>query len=189
VPAHRNRRSRHHHHADLIAAVAPGTACLDRFPGISDTVRALRYSSARVVRHLAAGAGMRQLLDIAAGLLFLDPVHEVAWPAGPGSQLVYAGIDPLVLAHARALLTGPDGAVGYASGDLTDPSPLPAVPAAAGPAPQRPGGRRPGRGAGLPVAPGAESVPASRVARLGWRRPQAVLAVIPAPAQPAAAPA
>jgi hypothetical protein len=101
VPTHRNRRSRHHH-ADLIAAVAPGTACLDRFPGISDTVRALRYSSARVVRHLAAGAGVRQLLDLAAGLPFLDPVREIAWPAEP---VLASGVARLGRRRSQAVLT------------------------------------------------------------------------------------
>jgi len=101
-----------------------GDACLDRCPSIGDTIRALRYFSARVVRHLAAQAGVRQFLDIGTGMPFLDPVHEIAQSAGPGSRVVYADNDPLALTYAKALLTGPAGTVGYADADLNDPRAL-----------------------------------------------------------------
>lgn len=101
-----------------------GDACLDLYPAIGDAIRALRYFSARAVRHLAGEAGIRQFLDVGAGMPFWDPVHEIAWSAGAGSRVVYADNDPLVLAHARALLTGPAGTVGYADADLSDPGAL-----------------------------------------------------------------
>jgi SAM-dependent methyltransferase len=101
-----------------------GDSCLDRCPGIADTVRALRYFSARVVRHLAAEAGVRQFLDVGTGMPFLDPVHEIAQSAGPGSRVVYADNDPLALTFAKALLTGPAGTTGYASASLSDPAVL-----------------------------------------------------------------
>jgi hypothetical protein len=101
-----------------------GDAGLARCPAIADTVRQLRYLSARAVRYLAGEAGVRQFLDIGAGMPFLDPVHEVARSAGPGSRVVYADSDPLAMAHAQALLTGSPGAVGYADADLNDPGAL-----------------------------------------------------------------
>jgi SAM-dependent methyltransferase len=101
-----------------------GDACLDCCPGIGDTVRSLRYFSARVVRHLACQEGVRQFVDIGAGMPFSDPVHEIAQSAGPGSRVVYADNDPLALVHVKALLTGPPGTVGYADADLNDPGAL-----------------------------------------------------------------
>jgi hypothetical protein len=101
-----------------------GDACLDLYPAIGDAVRALRYFSVRVVRHLAGEAGIRQFLDVGPGMPFWDPVHEIAQAAGPGSRVVYSDNDPLVLAHARALLTGPAGTVGYAGADLNVPGTL-----------------------------------------------------------------
>jgi hypothetical protein len=59
----------------------------------------------RAVRFLATGAGIRQFLDIGTGLPTTNNVHEVAQAVAPSSRVVYADNDPLVLAHARALLT------------------------------------------------------------------------------------
>ena len=65
----------------------------------------------RAVRYLAAEAGIRQFLDIGSGLPATNNVHEVAQAAVPSSRVVYVDNDPLVLAHARALLpSAPDGA-------------------------------------------------------------------------------
>jgi SAM-dependent methyltransferase len=97
-----------------------GRECQAIFPGMADTIRALRYFTARAVRHLAAEEGVRQFLDIGCGLPFTDPVHQVAQDAAPGCRIVYADNDPLVLAHAQALLTGPSGTVAHIDGDLRD---------------------------------------------------------------------
>jgi hypothetical protein len=106
-----------HYRADQAA----GEECLLRFPGIADTVRCLRYFTARVVRCLAGEAGIRQFLDIGAGLPFRDPVHQIAQDAAPSCRVVYADSDPLVLAYARALLTGPSGTIDHIDADLNDP--------------------------------------------------------------------
>jgi hypothetical protein len=67
-------------------------------------------------------AGIRQFLDIGTGLPTADNTHEVAQRVAPESRIVYADNDPLVLVHARALLTGtPEGACDYVEGDLRDP--------------------------------------------------------------------
>jgi hypothetical protein len=70
-------------------------------------ILALRYFTARAVRWLATEAGIRRFLDIGVGLPVGNAVHEIAQDAAPGSLVVYADTDPLVLVHARALLTGP----------------------------------------------------------------------------------
>jgi SAM-dependent methyltransferase len=76
----------------------------------------------RAVRHLAGEAGVRQFLDIGTGLPTRDNVHNVAQRIAPGSRIVYADNDPLVLAHARALLTStPEGATDYVDADVREP--------------------------------------------------------------------
>jgi S-adenosyl methyltransferase len=76
----------------------------------------------RAVRYLAAEAGIRQFLDIGAGLPATNAVHEVAQAIAPESRVVYADNDPLVLAHARALLTSsPAGRTAYLHADLRAP--------------------------------------------------------------------
>jgi SAM-dependent methyltransferase len=109
-----------HYLADRQAA----DECQAIFPGMADTIRALRYFTARVMRHLAAEEGVRQFLDIGCGMPFTDPVHQVAQDAAPGCQVVYADDDPLVLAHARVLLTGAPGATGHLNADLRDTAAL-----------------------------------------------------------------
>jgi hypothetical protein len=74
------------------------------------------------VRYLAGEAGIRQFLDIGTGLPTTGNVHEVAQAAAPESRIVYVDNDPLVLAHARALLTSsPEGRTAYIEADLKDP--------------------------------------------------------------------
>ena len=76
----------------------------------------------RAVRYLAEEAGIRQFLDIGTGLPTTNAVHEVAQAVAPSSRVVYADNDPLVLAHARALLTSsPEGRTAYLHADLRDP--------------------------------------------------------------------
>jgi hypothetical protein len=101
-----------------------GGECLAIFPGMADTIRCLRYFTARVVRHLAAEEGVRQFLDIGCGLPFTDPVHQVAQDVAPGCRVAYADNDPLVLTHARVLLTGPPGTTSHLSADLRDTATL-----------------------------------------------------------------
>ena len=68
------------------------------------------------MRFLAAEAGIRQFLDIGTGLPTTNSVHEVAQAVAPASRVVYADNDPLVLAHARALLTARRGPYGLHPG-------------------------------------------------------------------------
>ena len=79
-------------------------------PTIRADVRANRAFLGRAVRYLAAEAGIRQFLDIGTGLPSADNTHEVAQSVAPEARVVYADNDPIVLAHARALLTSaPEG--------------------------------------------------------------------------------
>jgi SAM-dependent methyltransferase len=83
----------------------------------------------RAVRYLAKEAGIRQFLDIGAGLPTTNNVHEVAQAIAPSARVVYADNDPMVLAHARMLLSSsPEGRTGYIHADLRDPSSILADP-------------------------------------------------------------
>jgi hypothetical protein len=95
---------------------------IQAYPDILIGVRAQRAFLGRVVRYLAAEPGIRQFLDIGTGIPTADNTHEVAQSAVPESRIVYVDNDPIVLAHARALLTSsPEGATDYISADLRDP--------------------------------------------------------------------
>jgi O-methyltransferase involved in polyketide biosynthesis len=84
--------------------------------------RLTRSFIADTVRRLAA-AGIRQFLDIGTGLPTADNTHEVAQRLAPPSRIVYVDNDPVVLAHARALLTSsPEGKTAYLDADLRDPT-------------------------------------------------------------------
>jgi hypothetical protein len=90
-------------------------------PGIRTDVRANREFLARVVRYLAAAGGIGQFLDIGTGLPTASNTHEVAQAVAPDARVVYVDNDPIVLAHARALLTStPEGATAYIDADLRD---------------------------------------------------------------------
>ena len=83
---------------------------LTAFPSVRVATRENRAFLGRAVRYLAAEAGVRQFLDIGAGLPSASNVHEIAQGTTPSSRVVYVDNDPLVLAHARALLaSGPEG--------------------------------------------------------------------------------
>src|ERR687895_2147079 len=87
-----------------------------------DIARQSRYMLVRVVRYLAGEAGVRQFLDIGTGLPTVDNTHEVAQRVAPECKIVYVDNDPLVPAHARALLTSaPEGATAYIHADLREP--------------------------------------------------------------------
>jgi len=95
---------------------------LESWGAVRTAVRENRAFLGRAVRYLAAEAGVRQFLDIGAGLPSSSNVHEVAQAVAPESRVVYVDNDPIVLAHARALLTSdPRGACAYIDADLLDP--------------------------------------------------------------------
>ncbi|WP_223885720.1 SAM-dependent methyltransferase [Nocardia colli] len=101
---------------------AAGDEVLARIPDIAEGARAQRAFLVRAVRFLVAEAGIRQFLDIGAGLPTLDNTHEVAQALAPECRVVYVDHDPLVLLHARALLTStPEGATEYVEADLQEP--------------------------------------------------------------------
>ncbi|MFD5475611.1 SAM-dependent methyltransferase [Streptomyces sp. NPDC127105] len=90
-------------------------------PKIVPAVRANRAFLGRAVRRLACEAGIGQFLDIGTGIPSADNTHEVAQRADPGARVVYVDNDPIVLAHARALLVSTEqGATDYLEADLRD---------------------------------------------------------------------
>jgi len=94
---------------------------IDAYPGVIVGVRTQRAFLGRAVRYLVNEAGIRQFLDIGTGLPAADNTHEVAQRAAPESRIVYVDNDPMVLAHARALLTSTrQGATAYIDADLRD---------------------------------------------------------------------
>jgi S-adenosyl methyltransferase len=98
---------------------AAGDAVMGAYPGIVASVRANRAFLARAVRFLAAEAGIRQFLDVGTGIPAANNTHEVAQAVAPDSRVVYVDHDPVVLAHARALLaSAPEGATDYLDADL-----------------------------------------------------------------------
>jgi S-adenosyl methyltransferase len=102
---------------------AAGDAVMEAYPGIVMSVRANRAFLARAVRFLTAEAGIRQFLDIGTGIPASNNTHEVAQSVAPECRVVYVDYDPVVLTHARALLTSaPGGVTDYIDADLRDPS-------------------------------------------------------------------
>jgi hypothetical protein len=92
------------------------------YPNLALSARANRAFLARTVRYLAAEQGIRQFLDIGTGIPAANNTHEVAQAAAPQARVVYADHDPIVLAHARSLLTSsPEGATDYLEADLREP--------------------------------------------------------------------
>jgi hypothetical protein len=90
-------------------------------PGIVADVRENRAFLVRAVRYLAGECGIRQFLDIGTGLPVADNTHQVAQAVAPDARIVYADNDPIVLLHARALMTStPQGACDYVEADLRD---------------------------------------------------------------------
>jgi S-adenosyl methyltransferase len=83
---------------------AAGRRLVTAVPGIRQAARDNRAFLARVTRYLAAEAGITQFIDIGSGLPGPGPVHQIAREAQPGARVVYADHDPVVVAHARALL-------------------------------------------------------------------------------------
>jgi hypothetical protein len=91
------------------------------YPEIVDVARASRQFLSRAVRYLAGEAQVRQFLDIGTGLPTVDNTHEVAQRVAPDTRVVYVDNDPVVLTHARALLTSDEAVTAYVDADLHDP--------------------------------------------------------------------
>jgi hypothetical protein len=102
---------------------AAGDAVAQVYPEIVIMAQQSRRFLIRVVRHLAAEAGVRQFLDVGTGLPTMQNTHEVAQGIAPESRIVYVDNDPMVLVHARALLVGAtaEGATTYVHADYHDP--------------------------------------------------------------------
>jgi hypothetical protein len=94
---------------------------LKAYPDTAFTARANRAFLGRAVRYLAGEAGIRQFLDLGTGIPTAGNTHQVAQAIAPESRVVYVDYDPVVLAHARALLTSNGaGATEYIDADLRD---------------------------------------------------------------------
>ncbi len=101
---------------------AAGDEYIKVFPGIVEVARTSRARLARGVAYLAGEQGIRQFLDVGTGLPTANNTHQVAQRIAPEARIVYVDNDPLVLAHARALLTSsPQGATAYIHADLREP--------------------------------------------------------------------
>jgi O-methyltransferase involved in polyketide biosynthesis len=110
---------RDNYEADRVAA----ELAIQADPAIVPGVRANRAFLRRAVQYLAGEAGIRQFLDVGTGLPTADNTHEVAQAIAPESRIVYVDNDPIVLAHARALLDStPQGATAYIQADARDPA-------------------------------------------------------------------
>jgi hypothetical protein len=102
---------------------AVGDQITGSMPHLGEYARLSRKYLARAVSWLALDGGVRQFLDVGTGLPTADNTHEVAQTVAPESRIVYVDNDPLVLTHARALLTSsPEGATAYIDADLRDPA-------------------------------------------------------------------
>ena len=100
---------------------AAADAALEAWPDLAFGARANRAFLGRTVRYLAAEAGIRQFLDLGTGIPTAGNLHEVAQAIAPQTRVVYVDYDPIVLAHARALLDSTEeGATDYIESDLRD---------------------------------------------------------------------
>ena len=99
-----------------------GERTLQAYPNLVFSVRANRAFLARTVRFLTADMGIRQFVDIGTGIPAANNTHQVAQHVARDCRIVYVDNDPIVLSHARALLTSsPQGACAYIDADLRDP--------------------------------------------------------------------
>ncbi|TDD06172.1 SAM-dependent methyltransferase [Saccharopolyspora terrae] len=111
---------------------ALGDVIAEHIPTIKTMARANRAFVGRAVRYLVQECGIRQFLDIGTGIPTSGNVHEVAQSAEPASRVVYVDNDPIVLAHARALMASTDeGATRFIFADLHDPDSILSDPALA----------------------------------------------------------
>jgi hypothetical protein len=101
---------------------ASGDAVEAQFPTIRVSVRENRWFLHRAVAFAARHERLRQFLDIGTGIPTSPNTHQIAQQADPAARIAYADNDPIVLAHARALLTGtPEGRTVYLDADLREP--------------------------------------------------------------------
>ena len=101
---------------------AAGEQAIKAFPEIGLSARSNRAFLARTARFLAGECEVRQFLDIGTGIPTANNTHEVTQAVAPAARIVYVDNDPIVLNHARALLTSdPAGATDYIDADLRDP--------------------------------------------------------------------
>jgi hypothetical protein len=108
---------------------ALGDAIMAAVPTIKLMAKANRAFLGRAVRYLAAEAGIRQFLDIGTGIPTVGNTHEVAQEVAPEARVVYVDNDPIVLVHARALMTSHDaGATAFIQADLREPQEILADP-------------------------------------------------------------
>ncbi|WP_026239436.1 SAM-dependent methyltransferase [Parafrankia discariae] len=99
------------------------------FPDMRTGARENRAFLHRATRKLVGELGLRQFLDIGTGIPTSPNLHEVAQEAAADARIVYADNDPIVLAHARALLTGTrQGRTAYLDADLREPEKILASP-------------------------------------------------------------
>lgn len=111
---------------------ALGDAMVQAIPNLPFMARANRAFLRRAVRYLAAEAGVRQFLDIGTGIPTAGNTHEVAQEVAPESRVLYVDHDPLVVAHARALMTSTSqGQTEFILADLREPEAILADPALA----------------------------------------------------------
>jgi SAM-dependent methyltransferase len=97
-----------------------GDLALAATPTILPGVTANRRFLGRAVRFMSDEGGIRQFLDIGTGVPSANNTHEVAQAIDPDARVVYVDNDPIVLAHARALLTGKPGTTAYIDADARD---------------------------------------------------------------------
>lgn len=108
---------------------ALGDAMIRAIPSLREMARANRSFLGRAVRYLVAEAGIRQFLDIGTGIPTVGNVHEVAQEVAPECRVLYVDHDPIVLAHARVLMTSaPEGRTEFVLADYREPKSILAAP-------------------------------------------------------------
>lgn len=105
----------------LPADQAAGEEIISAQPEVPRIVRENRAFLGRAVRHLAGEAGLRQFLDVGAGLPTMENVHQIAQRTAPDARVVYADNDPAVVAQSETLLADSAG-VGVIEADIRDPA-------------------------------------------------------------------
>ena len=108
---------------------ALGDAMIKAIPSLPEMARANRAFLARAVRYLVEEAGVRQFLDIGTGIPTGGNIHEIAQGLAPESRVLYVDHDPIVLTHARALMSStPEGRTEFVMADIRDPEAILAAP-------------------------------------------------------------
>ncbi|MGW6458002.1 SAM-dependent methyltransferase [Streptomyces sp. NPDC055078] len=114
-----------HYEVDREAA----EASLRAWPGLRTSMLANRAAMRRMAHWLAAEAGIRQFLDIGTGIPTEPNLHQVVQHIAPDARIVYVDNDPIVLAHADALMRStPEGRTAYIQADMNSPDTLLADP-------------------------------------------------------------